>query len=187
MQDLRITDEHAQPVGLEGDITGVQVLDQLVTLDLEEMMSHGNHVTLGKNCPGDAGTVDECPVSRPQVDDLNPAVADQELGVPPGCEQVPHRDVVTPGPPNRQRSTKQWMDVAAFVRTLKAVRLKKIVGPVGPARRREFRSGPVARGVRLESQQLGVRIPICFADLGGVRANGHDGEFGAGRCAQAQP
>jgi hypothetical protein len=86
---------HDEPVGPEADVAGVDVLDEPVTLEVEQRVPDADHRRRPHRCPSHPRAVDERAVGAAEVDDVPPAVgAAHELGVVARDEQVGDDDVV---------------------------------------------------------------------------------------------
>ncbi len=71
MHELLGAGPHRQGLHLEGDVTAVDVLDQRPAVELEQVVTDRDDVTLRHECTGHPLAVDERTVGRSQIDDLD--------------------------------------------------------------------------------------------------------------------
>ncbi len=189
VHELFLAGPHVQTVGLEADVPGVDVLDELVADKLEHMVTDGNHRALRYRLTDDALAVDERAVRGLEIGDLHiagvgPAVTDEQLRMPAGSQQVTHDDVVVAGPPDGHPAGVQRVGRLAFVLTLKVGSTGVIRTPRGlPG---QMRSGLDAGGAAQHRRHLEMRILVLGGSLAGGGHLRQDDDLRSGRGTEPE-
>ncbi len=136
MQQLLAADRHRQSLRLEGGIPFVDGLYQRVASQLEQVVSDRDHIAFFQGFLSHPPSIEERAVGRPDIDDLDPGVADVQFSVASGDEQVGHGDVVVRAASDRRCAVEQLVDVVALVLELGPARCILRLG-----RRRRFDHG----------------------------------------------